>query len=411
LVTRASSEDRDRTSGKDTAGAGATFISPGWLTALQRNWGDASAAGVPRADAKPDDVADLLGGALFLALYKWFRESGPVYLLPTGPVSSFLVISDPQAAKHVLRGYPAYGKGLVREVSEFLFGSGFAISEGELWKGRRRAVVPSLHKAYLEAMVRRVFTPCTDRLVAKLQAAAQQGVAVDVEACFSQLTLDIIGLSVFNYDYDALSKDSPVIQAVYTALKETEQRATDLLPIWKVPLFCLLSPRQRKAAEAVRVIRETTEQLISQCKAIVEAEQEYASLDTEYINERDPCVLRFLLASRVEVTEAQLRDDLLSMLVAGHETTASVLTWTLKLLVDNPGALAKAQAEADRVVGGVWGQVGITEAMAMPYCMRCINESMRLYPHPPVLIRRASEADTLPGGCVAARALRGVPAR
>ncbi len=176
-----------------------------------------------------------------------------MYLLPTGPVSSFLVISDPAAAKHVLRGYPSYGKGLVREVSEFLFGDGFAVAEGELWKGRRRAVVPALHKAYLEAMVRRVFTPCTRRLVDKLSAAAAKGQSIDVEACFSQLTLDIIGISVFNYDYNALSTDrrarltmrptktggshvsphSPVIQAVYTALKETEQRATDLLPIWK----------------------------------------------------------------------------------------------------------------------------------------------------------------------------------
>ncbi len=58
----------------------------------------------PIADAKPEDIADLLGGALFKALYKWMEQSGPVYLLPTGPASSFLVISDPAAAKHVLRG-------------------------------------------------------------------------------------------------------------------------------------------------------------------------------------------------------------------------------------------------------------------------------------------------------------------
>lgn len=53
---------------------------------------------------------------------------------------------------------------------------------------------------------------------------------------------------------------------MYTALKETETRATDLLPYWKVPLLCALVPRQRKAAEAVQLIRDTTEQLIAQCK-------------------------------------------------------------------------------------------------------------------------------------------------
>ena len=85
----------------DAAGAGATMSSPGWLTQLNLLW--SGKGNIPVADAKPDDIKDLLGGALFKALFKWFTESGPVYLLPTGPVSSFLVISDPEAAKHVLR--------------------------------------------------------------------------------------------------------------------------------------------------------------------------------------------------------------------------------------------------------------------------------------------------------------------
>ena len=85
------------------------------------------------ADAKPEEIQDLLGGALFKALYKWMVDTGPVYLLPTGPVSSFLVVSDPAAAGHVLQRSDnprnnVYDKGLVAEVSEFLFGVGFATS-------------------------------------------------------------------------------------------------------------------------------------------------------------------------------------------------------------------------------------------------------------------------------------------
>jgi hypothetical protein len=71
---------------------------------------------VPVANASYDDIKDLLGGALFLPLYKWMEDSGPVYLLPTGPTTNFLVISDPQCAKHVLRDYTLYNKGLVSEV-------------------------------------------------------------------------------------------------------------------------------------------------------------------------------------------------------------------------------------------------------------------------------------------------------
>lgn len=253
----------------DAAGAGTSFTSPGWLTQLNQLWGGSS--NVPVADAKPDDIQDLLGGALFKALYKWMEESGPVYLLPTGPISSFMVISDPEAAKHVLRSTdnpqrPIYVKGLVAEVSEFLFGEGFAISGGEQWRVRRKAVGPSLHRGYLETMLERVFTPSSQQLCRKLELVAASGESIDMEACFSQLTLDVIGKSVFNYDFNALSTNSPLIQAVYTALKETEQRATDLLPFWKVPLLCALLPRQRKATAAVDLIRRTTEELIAKCK-------------------------------------------------------------------------------------------------------------------------------------------------
>lgn len=73
--------------------------------------------------------------------------------------------------------------------------------------------------------------------------------------------------------------------------------------------------------------------------------------EEEYLNDLDPSILRFLIAAREETTSTQLRDDLLSMLVAGHETTASAMTWTLQLLAENREEMAKAQAEIDAVLG------------------------------------------------------------
>lgn len=65
-----------------------------------------------------------------------------------------------------------------------------------------------------------------------------------------------------------------LLQAVYTALKETESRATDVLPLWKVPALAPLIPRQRKALQAVSLIRQTTEELIAKCKEMVDAEEQ-----------------------------------------------------------------------------------------------------------------------------------------
>ena len=107
-------------------------------------------------------------------------------------------------------------------------------------------MVPSLHKKYLSVIVKRVFCNCAERMVEKLKLSAANGTAVNMEAVFSQLTLDVIGLSVFNYNFDSLTADSPVIDAVYTALKEAEARSTDILPYWKASpcscsYFCTLS--------------------------------------------------------------------------------------------------------------------------------------------------------------------------
>ncbi|KAF2289831.1 hypothetical protein GH714_038849 [Hevea brasiliensis] len=372
-----------------------SWVSPDWLTSLSRTLtlGQNDDSGIPIASGKLEDVSELLGGALFLPLFKWMNEYGPIYRLAAGP-RNFVVVSDPAIAKHVLRNYGKYAKGLVSEVSEFLFGSGFAIAEGPLWTARRRAVVPSLHKKYLSIIVDRVFCKCAQRLVEKLQPDALSGTAVNMEEKFSQLTLDVIGLSVFNYNFDSLTTDSPVIDAVYTALKEAEARSTDLLPYWKVKALCKIIPRQIKAEKAVTVIRQTVEELIAKCKEIVEAEGERIDVE-EYVNDTDPSILRFLLASREEVSSVQLRDDLLSMLVAGHETTGSVLTWTLYLLSKDSSSLVKAQEEVDRVLQG--RPPTYEDIKDLKFLTCCINESLRLYPHPPVLLRRAQVADVLPG--------------
>nr|KJB46497.1 hypothetical protein B456_007G372200 [Gossypium raimondii] len=372
-----------------------SWVSPNWLTSLTKSLtlGSNDDSGIPIASAQLEDVSELLGGALFLPLFKWMNEYGPIYRLAAGP-RNFVVVSNPAIAKHVLRNYGKYAKGLVSEVSEFLFGSGFAIAEGSLWTVRRRAVVPSLHKKYLSVMVDRVFCKCAERLVEKLQPFALDGTAVNMEEKFSQLTLDVIGLSVFNYNFDSLTTDSPVIDAVYTALKEAELRSTDILPYWKISALCKIVPRQIKAEKAVTVIRKAVEELIVKCKEIVEKEGERIN-EEEYVNDADPSILRFLLASREEVSSLQLRDDLLSMLVAGHETTGSVLTWTLYLLSKDPSALLKAQQEVDRVLEG--RNPTYEDIKDLKFLTRCITESLRLYPHPPVLIRRAQVDDVLPG--------------
>jgi len=118
------------------------------------------------------------------------------------------------------------------------------------------------------------------------------------------------------------------------------------------------------------------------------------------VNENDdPSLLRFLVDMRGEdLNSVQLRDDLMTMLIAGHETTAAMLTWTLFELSDgDPGMLRSIQTEI-RSVMGTKSRPDYDDLVNMPRLRMALIEALRLYPEPPVLIRRSRIEDTLPAG-------------
>ncbi|KAK9800181.1 hypothetical protein WJX73_004196 [Symbiochloris irregularis] len=343
------------------------------------------------------ELSDLVGGEpLFKALYQWFLDSGGVYKLAFGP-KAFIVISDPIVVRHLLKENAFnYDKGVLAEILEPIMGKGLIPADLETWKPRRRAIVPSFHKAYLEAMVR-MFGSCTHRALAKLDALTDQGqeAEVDMEVEFLNLGLDIIGLGVFNYDFGSVTSESPVIKAVYGVLKEAEHRSTFYLPYWKLPLASVVVPRQRKFHQDLVVINDCLDSLIAQAKSTRNADDAEALQARDYTQVKDPSLLRFLVDLRdADLSDRQLRDDLMTMLIAGHETTAAVLTWALFCLAQHPAEMERVLAEVDQALGDA--TPGLAELQELPAVRAALAESLRLYPQPPILIRRALAPDTLP---------------
>lgn len=352
--------------------------------------------GGPRDGDRPEipqargSMAAVGGQAFFIPLYELFLTYGGIFRLNFGP-KSFLIVSDPEIAKHILKdNSKAYSKGILAEILEFVMGQGLIPADGEIWRVRRRAIVPALHQKYVTAMIN-LFGEASYRLCEKLDTAASDAEDVEMESLFSRLTLDIIGKAVFNYDFDSLSVDNGIVEAVYAVLREAEMRSTSPIPTWEIPIWKDISPRQKKVNEALRLINTILDELIAICKRMVE--QEELQFHEEYINEQDPSILHFLLASGDDVTSKQLRDDLMTMLIAGHETSAAVLTWTFYLLSQEPRVMSKLQEEVDSVLGDRFPT--IEDMKKLKYTTRVINESLRLYPQPPVLIRRSLMDDVL----------------
>ncbi|NP_001234049.1 cytochrome P450-type monooxygenase 97A29 [Solanum lycopersicum] len=346
----------------------------------------------PRIPEAKGSISAIRDEPFFMPLYELYLTYGGIFRLIFGP-KSFLIVSDPSIAKHILKdNSKAYSKGILAEILDFVMGKGLIPADGEIWRVRRRAIVPALHQKYVAAMIG-LFGKATDRLCKKLDVAATDGEDVEMESLFSRLTLDIIGKAVFNYDFDSLTVDTGIVEAVYTVLREAEDRSVAPIPVWELPIWKDISPKLKKVNAALKLINDTLDDLIAICKRMVDEEE--LQFHEEYMNEKDPSILHFLLASGDEVSSKQLRDDLMTMLIAGHETSAAVLTWTFYLLSKEPSVMAKLQDEVDSVLGDRLPT--IEDLKKLRYTTRVINESLRLYPQPPVLIRRSIEEDVVGG--------------
>ncbi|PHT44616.1 Cytochrome 97B3, chloroplastic [Capsicum baccatum] len=348
-------------------------------------------------------VSDLFDRPLFFSLYDWFLKYGSVYKLAFGP-KAFVVVSDPIVARHILRENTfSYDKGVLSEILEPIMGKGLIPADLDTWKQRRRVITPGFHSSYLEAMAK-VFTECADRTMLKFNKLLEQEesgggktIELDLEAEFSNLALDIIGLAVFNYDFGSITKESPVIKAVYGTLFEAEHRSTFYIPYWNIPLARWLVPRQRKFQNDLKVINDCLDGLIQNAKETRQEADVEKLQQRDYLNLKDASLLRFLVDMRgVDVDDRQLRDDLMTMLIAGHETTAAVLTWAVFLLAQHPDKMKKAQSEIDAVLGQ--GRTTFESLKKLEYLRLIVVESLRLYPQPPLLIRRSLKSDKLPGG-------------
>lgn len=366
------------------------------LTEVSQGYFQPSMGGenIPTADG---ELSDLAGDEpLFKALYQWFMDNGGVFKLAFGP-KAFIVISDPVVVKHLLKDNAFnYDKGVLAEILEPIMGKGLIPADLETWKVRRRQIVPAFHQAYLENCVK-MFGECTKKTMERLENASVSDTVIDMEQEFLNLGLDIIGIGVFNYDFGSINQQSPVIQAVYGVLKEAEHRSTFYIPYWNIPISKFVVPRQIQFNKDIKVINECLDELIDLAKSSRSVDDIEALQARDYSQVQDASLLRFLVDMRdADLEQKQLRDDLMTMLIAGHETTAAVLTWAIFLLATHPEAQQKAYAELERFADGTTPT--LADIATVPYLRNIVAESLRLYPQPPILIRRALADDVLPPG-------------
>eukprot|EP00929_Paragymnodinium_shiwhaense_P012936 TRINITY_DN120809_c0_g1_i1.p1 TRINITY_DN120809_c0_g1~~TRINITY_DN120809_c0_g1_i1.p1 ORF type:complete len:1226 (-),score=316.77 TRINITY_DN120809_c0_g1_i1:165-3773(-) len=315
-----------------------------------------------------------------------YGDNCGLYKITIGP-RSVVVVSDPVVVKHILqKSSSTYGKGILSEVLEPIMGKGLIPADLATWTSRRKAIVPGFHKRWLKD-VTSVIVDCADVLCDDL-AASSLGDLVNMEEKFTSVSLDIIGRAVFDYDFGSVQRESPILNAVFSVLREAERRAQAVVPYWNLPGASSVFPDQKEYAANLQLLNVVLDELIANAMK----KGQTAEADA-YVS-----MLQYLVETRNEdVSTVQLRDDLMTLLIAGHETTAALLTWTLAELLKPANAehLQKLQEEIALLEGR---KPTYDELTKMPFMRNCLCEALRLYPAPPLLIRRCLQGDAVPTG-------------
>src|SRR5689334_22181238 len=274
------------------------------------------------------------------------------------------VINHPDDVKRVLvSNHKNYTKGSGLDRVKILLGHGIMTSEGDLWKRQRYMMQPMFHRRVLTRFAEMI-DAANNRFIAKWEAQAARGELVNVTDDMSELTLEIVLLSILGTDLARLAQ---------------EMGGNPFDIVTKEPA------RDLKFAYRFRQLTKLVAALVKRRRA----EQ------TEHFD-----FLGMLMDARDKETgspmsERELVDEVMTLIVAGHETTASGLNWTWYLLSQNPDVDEKLHAELMAVPDEKAASLAQMEALA--YTHAIIDEALRLYPPGWILSRRTIGTDTLGG--------------
>ncbi|MEZ4432736.1 MAG: cytochrome P450 [bacterium] len=316
------------------------------------------------------------------------RAAGPVVAVRAG-LLSLVMVHDPAAVRRVLVERADVYRKTTRGYHKLrlTLGNGLITSEGEFWRRQRRIANPAFHRKALAGFAEimgRVAEETADRLL-----AAGPG-PVDVTHAMNHLALEVVAEALFGTDLGARAR---VIEGAVTALVE---------PFWKFTTAPYPWPEFVPSAENARFwwarwrIRRMLGALVDEARARGEG----SDLLSMLMAARDP-------ESGEAMSDAQLRDEGITLIGAGHETTANALAFALDLLGRYPEVQARVAEEADLVVGD--GRPSADAIGALSYTRQVLQETLRLFPPVWTLARRSAEDDELGGFAVPAGTFVVVP--
>jgi cytochrome P450 len=302
-------------------------------------------------------------------------QYGDAVRMAIGPKVLYF-FNHPDPAKHVLADNAAnYRKGIGLVQARRALGDGLLTSEGELWREQRKVIKPVFqHKRIAEQAT--VVADEGAKLVARL-GSYRGGAPLDVTQTMTAFTLGVLGRALLDADLSGFGSVGESFEAVQ------EQAMFEMVSLGMVPTWVPL-PRQLRFRKARRQLQQVVDHLVKQRTADAAGDDVVSRLIVSTQRETDP-----------KVREQRMRDELVTLLLAGHETTASTLSWSFHLIDRHPEVAERLRAEAVEVLGD---RRPVYEDMRrLTYTTMVVQEVMRLYPPVWILPREADQADEVAG--------------
>jgi cytochrome P450 len=305
----------------------------------------------PGPTAKYDPSGDLLNW-----MNDQFNRFGSIYRASIYGTDVY-VVSDPQYVDHILRkNWQNYTKGLAIKRIGFLLGNGLMVSEGEFWKSQRQMIQPAFHDEAIGALAE-LIVGANVALLKKWEKAAREKGTVNVTSDISHMVLKVVLISIFGADYEEVA-------SYFNILSEETVRnlqfAQTFRPLGKIVLE--VAARRRKqnitATDMLGMFMETRDRK----------------------------------SGRV-MPDKQLVSEIMTVIVAGHETTASTLNWAWYLLSKNPDVEERLSNELNTLLGS--NLPDFSDLPKFTYTRQVIEETLRLYPPGWLMTRKALKNDQL----------------
>lgn len=291
------------------------------------------------------------------------REYGDMISMQTANGRLAYFVNDAVEVRRILaRRHSRYHKGPGFERVKMLLGNGLIVSDGEVWRRSRTMIQPAFSRQNVHRLMS-VMVECTDRRALRWAKAAEAGETINITEETCDFALELILISIFGDDYEdriLTEGDNP---------------------------FAFLSRDSTRDLSVVMKVRHLRELLMS----IIEDRRggktsQYFDFLSMYLEATDKQGNRF--------TDGELLDELMTLIVAGFETSANTLNWVWYLIAKHPDVEAKLIEEAERLLPNV-SAVSAENLAAMEYAQQTLEEALRLYPPVWLFTRRSHAEDEL----------------